>query len=104
MRVGDPNDELLSGARAGGRRRPCCDQCKRGNAAEAFHSFLPVSLSVKPHSVTRFLYHCNFPCDKSIETASCRSLSRVSPRPCENTAINRVGFHGLAPSGLEIRR
>jgi hypothetical protein len=42
MRIGDPNDELLSSVCAARRRRrPRREQGKRGNAAEAFHSFLP---------------------------------------------------------------
>ena len=37
----DPNDELLLSACAAGRGRPRRKQGECGNAAEAFHSFLP---------------------------------------------------------------
>src|ERR1700722_20698021 len=77
MSVGDPDDELLCGARAaGGGRRPYSrEQRKRGNGSKVFH-FSSHLILLMAGTVTRISCHGNFPCDKGVGAAGSNGTFR----------------------------
>ena len=54
----------------------------------------------KPGSVTRILYHCNFPCDKSVGITTSRAYRGALPSPVESRVPSTAAGVETRPSRL----